>query len=336
MARTLEELAAKAGVSRSTVSRVINGGPVSHSTRSRVMAVLESTNYRPNLAARSLATGRTGIVGLVIHEPASAVFSDAYFSVMLAGIAETLADEATGMMLWMSHQSAEETLDRVLSTSFVDGIICTATRTADPVVDGLLASGVPTVLLGHRRDDDTANYVDIDNIAAAEDMVEHLLGIGRRRIGHITGDRGTVSGEDRVLGYHRALDKAEIAERFVVDGDYSEEGGHDNALTLLDQGVDAIFAGSDAMARGVYKAAAERGIRIPDDVAVAGFDDLDFAAELDPPLTTVRQDVHAQGRTAALTLLKILDRSPDSAKRVILPTELVIRQSTIGGGAGRV
>ncbi len=316
------------------MSRVINGGPASEATRTRVLSVLETTNYRPNLAARSLATGRTGVVGLVIHEDAQMVFSDPYFSAMLAGVAEALAEKETGLMLWMGHQTKEKTLSRVLETTFVEGIICTATMSDDPIVDGLLASGIPTVLLGHRRHDDSASYVDIDNIAAAEDMVEHLLDIGRTRIGHITGDRGTVSGEDRVIGYHAALDKAGIVERFVVDGFYTEPGGYDGAMRLFDQGVDAIFAASDATARGVYRAARERGIRIPDDVAVAGFDDLDFAAEMNPPLTTVRQNIPAQGRGAALTLLKILDRSSDTAKRVILPTELVIRQSTLGGGAG--
>ncbi len=295
---------------------------------------MERTNYRPNLAARSLATGKTGIVGLVIHEPASAVFSDPYFSAMLAGITDTLADEATGVMLWMSRKTEQETLASVLATSFVEGIICTATMVNDPVVDGLLASGVPTVLIGHRRHDDSANYVDIDNIGAAEDITEHLVDLGRRRIGHITGLRGTVSGDDRLIGYHRAMDKAGLSDRFVVDGDYTEEGGYAAALELLDMNVDAIFAGSDSTARGIYTAARERGIKIPDEVAVAGFDDLSFSAEMDPPLTTVRQNIPAQGRIAALTLLKILDRSPDAAKRVILPTELVIRQSTLGGGAG--
>ena len=239
------------------------------------------------------------------------------------------------MMLWMSRETEEETLEHVLATSFVEGIICTATMKEDPVVDGLLASGVPLVLIGHRRHDDKANYVDIDNIGASEDLVDHLIDTGRTRIGHITGLLGTISGDDRLIGYHRAMDKGGLAERFVVHGDYTEELGYEGAMKLFDQGVDAIFAGSDWTAAGVYRAAEERGISIPDEVAVAGFDDLAFASQMNPSLTTVRQNIPAQGRSAALTLLKILDRSPDAAKRVILPTELVIRQSTLGGGAGR-
>ena len=313
------------------MSRVINGGPVAEATRQRVLAALERTNYRPNLAARSLATGRTGVVGLSIHEPAPVVFSDPYFSALVEGISTTLAESETGLMLWMSHHSKEETLKRVLSTNFVDGVICTATLLRDPLVDGLLASDLPTVLLGHRRHDASANYVDIDSATAAEEMVQHLVDVGRSRIGHITGKRGTVSGEDRLTGYHRGLDRARIPDRFVVDGDYSEQGGYEGALRLFQEDVDAIFAGNDATARGVYRAAAERGLSIPEDVAVAGFDDLDFAAHLDPPLTTVRQDVRAQGAMAARTLLRILERTSGTPSRVILPTELVIRRSTMGG-----
>lgn len=331
VARTLEDLAALAGVSRATVSRVINRGPVAESTRNHVLSVLERTNYRPNLAARSLATGKTGVVGVVIHEPASIVFRDAYFSALLQGITETLSEEAVGVMLWMTHGSKEETLEQVLSTRFIDGLICTATLLDDPLVDGLLVADIPAVLLGHRRHDASASYVDIDNVASAEDMVDHLIDIGRTRIGHITGARGTVSGEDRLTGYHHALDRAGIGERFVVNGDFNEPSGYTGALELFNDGVDAIFTGSDAMALGVYRAAAERGVRIPGDVAVGGYDDLPFASQLDPTLTTVRQNVPAQGAAAARSILKIIDRSPAAPTRVIMPTELVIRQSTAGG-----
>ena len=331
VAKTLDELAVIAGVSRATISRVLNGGPVAEATRAHVLAVLAQTNYRPNLAARSLATGKTGVVGLVIHEPASMVFSDPYFSALVHGISETLSDEATGLMLWMSHESKEETLERVLATSFVDAVVCTATWLEDPLVDGLLASSIPTVLVGHRRHDASASYVDVDNVASADNMVEHLVAGGRRRIGHITGERGTVSGEDRLTGYHQALDRAQIDDRFVVDGNFNEPSGYAGAHELFDRGVDAIFAASDAMARGVYRAAEERELRIPDDVAVGGFDDLAFAAQLGPPLTTVRQNVQEQGHAAARTALNMLHHGSTSPRRVILPTELVIRQSTAGG-----
>lgn len=332
-ARTLDELAALTGVSRSTVSRVINGGSVSESTRRRVLQVLERVEYRPNLAARSLASGKSGVVGLVMHVPAPALFTDNYFALLLQGITETLSDEATGLMLWLSHRSKEETLHQILSSRFIDGVIATATLVEDPLVDGLLASDLPTVLIGHRRHDESASYVDIDNETASEIMVDHLVSKGARRIGHITGERSTVSAEDRLAGYHRALDRAGIEERFVVDGDYTREGGYRAAAELLDRRVDAIYAASDHTAEGVYEAAAEAGVRIPDDVLVAGFDDLESAVTMAPPLTTIRQNVRSQGDTAARTLLRILGSSARSPQRVLLPTELVIRHSTSGGVA---
>ncbi len=330
-ARTLDEMATLTGVSRATVSRVINGGPVAPATRARVQEVLQRVDYRPNLIARSLASGRSGVVGLVMHAPALALFTDPYWSLMLQGITETLADTATGLMLWLSHLSKQATLDQILSTHFVDGIICTATVLDDPLVDGLLSSDLPTVLIGHRRHDSSASYVDVDNEAASEDIVAHLVQIGRRRIGHITGERGTVSGEDRLIGYHRALDRAGIEQRFVADGDYTVESGYEGAEQLLAMGVDAIFAGSDLMAAGAYQNIREHDRRIPDEIAIAGFDDVEFAADMDPPLTTVRQNVRSQGEMSARTLLRLLEKRDGSPRRVILPTELIIRQSTVGG-----
>ena len=331
--RTLEELAELTGVSRSTISRVLNGGSVAPATRAKVMEVLDRVDYRPNLAARSLASGRSGVVGLVMHVPAAALFTDAYFAMLLQGITETLSDEAKGLMLWMSHRSKEETLDQILSSRFIDGMIATATLSEDPLVDGLLKSDVPTVLIGHRREDDTASYVDIDNVVATEMMVDYLVDCGARRIGHVTGERSTVSAEDRLAGYHRALDRAGITERFVANGDYTREIGVDAAGELLDQGVDAIYAASDHTAEGVYEAIAKRGLRIPDDVMVAGFDDLESAAAMDPPLTTIRQNMYAQGAVAAQTLLRLLGSGTRAPQRVLLPTALVIRQSTTGGVA---
>ena len=332
-ARTLDELAALTGVSRSTISRVLNGGSASAATRARVMDVLAQVEYRPNLAARSLASGKSGVVGLVMHVPAPALFTDNYFALLLQGITETLSDEATGLMLWLSHRSKEETLHQILSSRFIDGVIATATLIDDPLVDGLLASDLPTVLIGHRRHDESSSYVDIDNESASEIMVDHLISLGARRIGHVTGERSTVSAEDRLTGYHRAMDRAGIDGRFVADGDYTRAGGYAAAQSLLEDRVDAIFAASDHTAEGVYEAILERGLRIPEDVMVTGFDDLESAAGMQPSLTTIRQNVRSQGDNAARTLLRILGSSTRGPQRVLLPTELVIRRSTSGGVA---
>ncbi len=330
-ARTLDDLARLTGYSRATVSRVINGGPVSEQTRDKVLAVLETTDYRPNVAARSLASGRTGVMGIVMHVAAQLTFSDAYFAGLLTGISEQLSDQSLGMMLWLGNRSGEETLDQIVGMGMLDGVIVTADTKADPLVDGLRESGMPVVLIGHRREDSDASYVDIDNEGSAERATNHLLSLGRRRIGHITGRRGTVSGDDRVLGYQTALRKAGLdPEGLIVDGDYTPETGYTAAVALINQDVDAIFCGSDHTATGALAAIRDAGLRVPDDIAIMGFDDLDFAATTDPPLSTVRQDIGEQGHEAARTLIHLAANPDMGPRRILLPTEIVVRQSTVG------
>jgi LacI family transcriptional regulator len=331
MARTLDDLAQLSGVSRATVSRVINGGPVSEQTRLKVLEVLESHDYRPNLAARSLASGRTGVIGVVMHVDPPLLFEDPYFATLLHGLSDVLSERAAGMMLWLGNRSKEETLDRILGMGLLDGVVVTADMLDDFLVDGLLVSDLPTVLIGHRRTDRDASYVDVDNINAADTMTRHLIEIGRQRIGFITGRRGTVAAEDRLQGYLNAASRAGLdTEGLVAEGDFNRPTGAAAARTLIDRGIDAVFASNDAMAVGALDELTARGMVVPDDVALAGFDDLPFASELTPPLTTIRQGVHTQGSEAARALLELLD-TPKSPRRVLLPTELVIRQSTIGG-----
>jgi DNA-binding LacI/PurR family transcriptional regulator len=214
----------------------------------------------------------------------------------------------------------------------LEGVIVTAHNLDDPLVDGLLKSHLPTVLIGHRRADRSASYVDVDNIEAADIITGHLIRLGRRRIGHVTGMRGTVAGEDRITGYRRAMARADLpTDGLIVEGDFNRSSGMLAAAELLDRGVDAIFCANDASAAGALETIRARGLRVPEDVALAGFDDLEFAARLDPPLTTIRQGIQQQGAEAAQALFQLLQDPGGGPRRVLLPTELVIRQSTAGG-----
>jgi DNA-binding LacI/PurR family transcriptional regulator len=332
MVRTLDELAQLVGVSRATISRVINGGSVAPATRERVMAALERTNYRPNVAARTLASGRSGVVGVVMHIDPQSLFGDAYFSQLLQGMSEALSERAAGMLVWLGNRTKEETLDQILAVGLLDGVIVTADALEDPLVDGLLASNLPTVLVGHRSADRTASYVDVDHVRAADIVTTHLVTVGRRRIGHISGRRGTVAGEDRITGYRHAMERARLStDGLIVEGDFSEQAGLARGNDLLDRGVDGIFCANDATAAGALDSIRARGLRVPDDVALAGFDDLDFAARLDPPLTTMRQGVRDQGGEAAHVLFELVRDPEGGPRRVILPTELIVRRSTAGG-----
>lgn len=331
MARTLDDLAVISGVSRATVSRVLNGRPVAEATRVRVQEILEREHYRPNVAARSLARGRSGVVGVVMHLPAGMLFQDPYFARLLEGMTDALSEQEAGMMLWLGNRSKQETLTQILAMNLLDGVIVTANYLEDSLVDGLLASSLPTVLIGHRREDMTASYVDVDNMRAAETMTTHLIGLGRTRIGHITGSPTSVAGADRVAGYRSAMAKAGLSiEGLIVEGDFNDPSGVVGAAALLETGVDAIFCANDRTARGALEVLRARGLHVPRDVALAGFDDLDFAAHLDPPLTTIRQGVDQQGAEAARALIELLHDPAAGPRRVLMPAELVIRQSTVG------
>ena len=267
-----------------------------------------------------------------MHIDPHLLFRDAYFGQLLQGMSDEFVDLAAGMMLWLGNRTKEETLDNILSMGLVDGVIVTAHYREDPLVDGLLASSIPTVLVGHRRHDRTASYVDVDHVHAADSVTSHLIQIGRTRIGHITGMRGTVAAEDRITGYRRAMERAGLStDGLMVDGDFNAPSGVTGAEVLLERRCDAIFCANDATAMGALETIRAQGLGVPDDVALAGFDDLDFAARLDPPLTTVRQGVREQGAEAARTLFQLMADRDGTPRRVILPTELVIRQSTVGG-----
>ena len=331
MAGKLEDVAAVSGVSRSTVSRVLNGGSVSEDTRQRVVEAMEQTGYRPNIVARSLASGRSGVVGVVIHVTAETLFQDIFFSGLFQGISDGLAERGAGMMLWLANLSKEETLERILGMRLFDGLLVTADTLDDPLVDGLVASDLATVLIGHRHKDRSASYVDIHNERAAEQVVDHLVSLGRTRIGHIAGRPGGTSAEERLTGYLRAMQRAGLGtEGLTYRGDYLVRSGRDGAAFLVEAGVDAIFAASDTMALGALDELRDRGIAVPDDIAVAGFDDVLEAAGANPPLTTMRQDTRLLGREAAHTLFRLLNDDDALPQRVILPTELLIRQSTVG------
>ncbi len=331
MVGKLDDVAAVSGVSRSTVSRVLNGGSVSEDTRQRVQAAMEQTGYRPNLAARTLASGRSGVVGVVIHVSPQVLFQDIFFSGLFHGISEGLADRGAGMMLWLANLPKEQTLERILGMRLFDGLLVTADTLDDPLVDGLVASDLTTVLIGHRHKDRSASYVDIHNERAAEQVVDHLISLGRVRIGHIAGRTGGTSAEERLTGYRRAMQRAGLSsEGLVYRGDYLARSGVDGAGFLVAAGVDAIFAASDTMAIGALNELARRGVSVPGDIAVAGFDDQAEAALADPPLTTMRQDTRSLGLEAAHTLFRLLGDPDALPQRVILPTELVIRRSTVG------
>lgn len=327
---TIDDVAAQAGVSRATVSRSMNGGTVASATREKVLAAAEQLGYHPSQSARALASGRSGVVGVVLHQPVASLQFDQYTSGIYAGIADSLtALGVSGVMQWFEHGSRLELLDAITASHFVDGIVATTADREDPLVRGIVDSGIPAVVIGNHSLGEGVSFVDIDNRGGAIIAVDHLLTRGARRIGHITGERNIVAAQERLDGYYAALDRAGVSERIVANGGFC---GKADALAaareVLSAGVDAVFAASDHIATAVYEVAAELGISIPDELMVVGFDDMPIAARMRPPLTTVHQDPAEQGRAAARLLLELIDDPDHVPRRLLITPWLVERAST--------
>lgn len=335
MALTLEQVAKLAGVSRSTVSRVINDSPnVRPEVRERVWQVVRTNNYQPHAAARSLVTRRTHIIGVIIPEAVTTLFTDPFFPVFLCGVTETCNARNYHLMLSLFNGPAgqKEMYRRVVRSGHLDGVIVASTRLDDPLIPQLLQDGVAFVMAG-RHPDERVNYVDVDNVGAARMAVEHLIGLGHRRIAAITGPLSTCHGQDRLAGYRQALEahRLPVADDLIFEGDFTESSGSMGVQRLLSASPTAIFVASDSMAIGALKALRQASRRVPESVSLVGFDDVSVATAVEPALTTVRQPIQRLGSTAADLLLKLLQDPPDPLApvyRTVLPAELVVRNSS--------
>jgi LacI family transcriptional regulator len=330
----LEDIARKAGVSRSTVSRVINDDPkVSAKTRAHVWEVIRRENFTPNPAARALVTRRTEIIGIVIPTVENIFFTDNnYFTQILAGASQMARQNDYAMLLWLGELTEDEERLRqsVSNNRLVDGVI-TASLTHDhPLFKRLLSLNTPLVMIDRPLEhDDKISYVSVDNVRAAELATNHLIRLGRRRIAHITGNLSIADAQDRLQGYKNALTQAglPVDPELIVPAFFSRQSGYDAMRQLLPRQPDAIFAAGDTIAVGALQAAHEAGIRVPHDLAVVGFDDVDVAAQAFPPLTTVRQPVQGKGAAAARLLIDLIQGRVQAPQHILLETELVIRQS---------
>lgn len=329
---TLEDIAQLAGVSRSTVSRVINEQPaVSDVVRRRVWEIINETGYRPNQAARSLASQRSNILGLVIPRRVHTFFTDPYFSSLTEGVAQACNQHSYMLSLFLFYTAEDERklFPFVSRPGTVDGIIIQSTHAADEMFQQLSESDLPSIVAGRPMHVADFSYIDVDNVAGAHTAVRHLVHLGRRRIGSITGPLSTTAGLDRFQGYQNALNESHLPldDRLYVEGDFTESGGYYGAQRLIPLKPDALFVASDIMAVGALQAIREAGLKVPQDIAVIGYDDLPPATRTSPPLTTIRQPIRRMGIELVEKLLDIISNGTEPPRRVIFGTELVIRES---------
>ena len=329
---TLKDIARKAGVSRSTVSRVINNHPsVSDEVRQRVNQIIQSTGFHPNVAARSLAMRRTHMVGLVLPRTVSSFYSDPYFPRLTQGIAKACNQHhfTLGLFLVSTKEDEEKIFNSVIRRGLLDGILLQSGEYGDPMIDDLCRADIPLVLAGRPFSNGDISFIDIDNVDAAHQAVAHLINLGYQRIGTICGSANNTVSIDRKTGYMNALTEAghPIIEELIAKADFSEVSGYHAMQRLLPANPDAVFAASDAMALGAIRAVQENGLKVPQDIAFVGFDDLPMTSMVNVRLTTVRQPVVDFGYAAFELLLDLIRNGTEPARNVILETELVVRES---------
>jgi DNA-binding LacI/PurR family transcriptional regulator len=325
---TLEAVARRAGV-----SRVVNGSTtVAAAIRDAVNQAVEELGYVPNQAARSLVTQRTESIALILPETANRVFSDdLFFPAVIRGVSMELEAADKQLVLMMAgSEASHDRVERYAMAGHVDGVMFASMHGADPLPGTLARLGIPVVCSGRPMSppETPIPYVDVDHVGGVTAAVQHLLDSGRRRIATIAGPQDMVAGVDRLHGYRATMQAAGLAEHVAI-GDFTRESGKRAMDRLMadDPRLDAVFVASDMMAHGALQALKDAGRRVPEDVAVIGFDDFDISRYSEPPLTTVRQPIVDMGRTMARQILGLIEDKPDMPEAVVLPTELVVRGS---------
>ena len=327
---TIFDVASHAGVSNGTVSRVLNNDPhVKPETRARVLNSIETLGYTVNRQARSLAGGRTRIIGVLVPD-----LETGYIGEIIRGIDAELQLAKYDLMLYSTHRTASRETNYAVNVAqgMVDGLLLVVPRNPADYIETFNKRKFPFVLIDHQGTGEDCPTVGATSWQGAFNAMEYLIKLGHRRIGFITGTMFIESAKDRFEGYKAALKvhHLDFDPDLVCEGDYIQVSGYQcgSRLIQLNDPPTAIFASNDAMAMGVMDAIREKGLRIPEDISVLGFDDIPQATMVHPALSTVRQPLQRMGSVAAQMLLDILNNPGLHPKRIELPTELIIRSST--------
>ncbi len=326
---TIFDVAREAGVSYATVSRVLNNTDhVKPEKREAVLRAMARLGYVANQQARGLAGGRSRVVGLLVQG-----LESSYTGEIIRGIDEELAAAQYDLMLYTTHRrkTKESVYVAAISRGMAEGLLLSLPRNPAAYIEILRRRSFPYVLIDHQGIGDEHRSIGATNRQGAYDATRYLIELGHRRIGFITGMMELGCAVDRLAGYQAALDDHSIAAdpALIYDGDFLRPAGFAGARALLKlpDPPTAIFASNDDMAFGVIEAARDLGLRIPDDLSVVGFDDIPQAAIIHPPLTTMRQPLEQMGRAATQMLLKLIDDPQLQVESVVLPTELIVRES---------
>ncbi|HEY7631951.1 MAG TPA: LacI family DNA-binding transcriptional regulator [Thermoleophilaceae bacterium] len=339
---TIRELARLSGVSVGTVSRALNGYPdVRQDTRDRIVRLAEELDYTPQAAARTLVTRRSHVIGVFLETGKNHPdIQHPFFHEVLVGIKNRLGAAGYDLLLFASEEPGNgygtHSYLKRCNHHHVDGAVLMGLSADDPETDRLARSSLPCVSVDVEFQGLHSSWVSSDNHQGADLAVKHLMECGHKRIAHIAGPLDTTPGRERLAGFRRAIEKAGLPyyDELVVYGDFYYESGLASMEKLLDLATPptAVFVASDMMAMGAMRAVQARGLSVPGDVAVVGYDDITIAGMAHPPLTTVRQEKAQLGELAAEALLRQIEEGAngDLESTLTLPVTLVVRESTCG------
>jgi len=326
---TIRDVAQSAGVSPTTVSHMINQTRhVSVEVTARVRASMLELGYRPNALARSLRRGETGTIGMILPDS-----SNPYFAEVGHAIESEAFSHGYSLILCNSEgdQDKESFYTRVLMEKQADGIMFISSGVEDSSIRMLLGLHIPLVVIDRMCGNLAIDVVLSDNYRGGYDAAEYLAGLGHRRIGMITGPTRVTPSAEREAGFRQALSDRgmEMDDSLIVAGAFSAQTGYHAALMLLNriQPPTAIFASNDMMALGSLRAAYEHGLRVPEDLSLIGFDDIELASYVVPPLTTMSQPKDKIGRAAVDLLVRRIENPERAPERIVFPSSLVLRSS---------
>lgn len=327
---TIKDIAKEAEVSIATVSRVLNNKPdVGDNTRAKILKIIEKMNYNPNSIARGLVMQKTHTIGLVIPD-----ISNPFFPQIVRAVEDKAQKLGYSVILFNTdnHLEREKKAVELFKSKQIDGLIVSFSLGNEEILKSLKKANYPVVQIDRSTLADIYPLVSIDNQKSAYQMVEYLLNKGHKKIAHISGDLNTTTARERLLAYKKALSDygVELNQNYIVEGDYSQESAYKAMQKILKLKTlpTAVFAANDLSAAGVYKALFDAGLRIPENMAVAGHDDINLASLLKPDLTTMRQPKYEMGERAVTILLKMINNKNIKIEDQILKTELIIRKSS--------
>jgi LacI family transcriptional regulator len=343
---TIQELADRTGVSVATVSRALNGSPeVSEVTRERILSLAQELDYTPSAAARQLVRQRSHVVGVILETGAGHPdLLHPFFQEVLVGLQHGAGERGYDLLLFATDEpgngfGGSHSYARRAEHHGVGGVVAMGFDGSHPEMRKLIAAGIPCIAVDSDLGGPRSGFVTSENRQGAADAVRHLHELGHERIATIAGPLGTQPGAERLAGYREAVDELglDVPDEYVIEGDFYDESGYGAAKQLLglETPPTAIFAASDLMAAGTLRAAHELRVTVPDELAVVGFDDIALAALIQPPLTTVRQDMEGLGRVAAEGLIRMIEDAAAPPAQVHVPTWLIVRASSGANDASR-